>query len=280
MDRDRTRADYTLEDLELATSACLHLALVLGAFTEEFTLVGGLVPSLLVPQTGPSPAIAHAGTKDVDLGLAFSVLDEQRYASIADTLREAGFAVDTNERGNNSFFRWRTQPDLPLVTVDFLLDTADWQGGLSGTVAKLDSDFGVLLSEGLHLVWKDRHLVRLSGPNLRGQRAKRDLWVCGPGAFVILKALALRGRYSTKDAYDLDYLLRYYGSSLADIVSALRPLQDDPVAQKALGWLADDYATLDSTGPGRLAEFHQRPDDDELKADAQGLVQLLLRELG
>ena len=32
--------------------------------------------------------------------------------------------------------------------------------------------------------------------------------MCGPGAFVVLKALAFRDRGEPKDAYDLVYVLR------------------------------------------------------------------------
>ena len=58
---------------------CLHVATVLGDLLQtELTVVGGLVPSLLIPQSSlPAAAEAHCGTLDVDLGLSLALLDEQ-----------------------------------------------------------------------------------------------------------------------------------------------------------------------------------------------------------
>jgi hypothetical protein len=103
---------------------------------------------------------------------------------------------------------------------------------------------------------------------LRGDQAR----VCGPGAFVVLKALAFRNRGENKDAYDLVYVLRSFGSGVQAVAQRLLPLRQDEVAQLALGHLREDFSEIDSVGPKRVADFaHGRPDDD-LQADARGLV--------
>jgi predicted nucleotidyltransferase len=51
-----------------------------------------------------------------------------------------------------------------------------------------------------------------------GERASREIWVCGPGAFVVLKALAFRTRGENKDAYDLYYVIRNYDCQVVDAI--------------------------------------------------------------
>ncbi|MEZ4479952.1 MAG: hypothetical protein R3B97_02210 [Dehalococcoidia bacterium] len=63
----------------------------------------------------------------------------------------------------------------------------------------------------------DREVITLDERLLDGERAIRQIGVCGPGAFVVLKALAFNGRGEPKDAYDLHYML----ASLADGPSAI-----------------------------------------------------------
>ena len=102
------------------------------------------------------------------------------------------------------------------------------------------------------------------------------MWVVGPGAFVILKALAFRGRGENKDAYDLFYVLRHLEAGLADIVRRLQPHAGDASARDALAFLKEDFAEIDSVGPRRVAEFLLGRLDEELQADARGLVLDLL----
>ena len=48
----------------------LYIATKLGDLNDEIVIIGGLVPSLIIPQAGPEQATSsHIGTMDVDLGL-------------------------------------------------------------------------------------------------------------------------------------------------------------------------------------------------------------------
>ena len=65
-----TAADYTPEQTELIRSATLTAATILGDYMDDLAVVGGLVPSLLIPQAElPAGADPHVGTMDLDLGL-------------------------------------------------------------------------------------------------------------------------------------------------------------------------------------------------------------------
>ena len=280
-DEPRYYDDYAAVGYGATRSTCLHVATLLGDLMERhLTLVGGLVPSLLIDQTTlPEGAESHCGTRDVDLGLSLALLEQDRYEEIAKQLRQAGFSMDENESGRPTRQRWRTPDDLPKVTIDFLIPQVQATDE-GGTLRNLAHDFAAIVTPGLQLATLDWRLVEVAGQTLSGERAKRKLRVCGPGAYAVLKARAFHGRGKGKDAYDLHYVLQHYGDGIQDVAQALRPLLHDPDAQEAMRWLAEDFAVLDSTGPATTATFlRQGQRDDDLQADVLGVVQDLLRSL-
>ena len=95
-----------------------------------------------------------------------------------------------NEAGNPTFQRWKIEPSRGLkVTVDFVIPPSlDEDEG--GKIRHIEKDFAAVITPGLHLAFQDRRRISLVGSTILGEKAKRVIWVCGPGAFIILKALA------------------------------------------------------------------------------------------
>lgn len=115
-----TAVGYTRKDIELVRSACLSLATYLGSFIDDLVVVGGLVPTLLIPSEHlRGNRESHVGTHELDLGLSLAILDESRYIQLVAQLKSANFAPDINERGKPANHRWKHQ--LEPVTVDFLI---------------------------------------------------------------------------------------------------------------------------------------------------------------
>ena len=104
--------------------------------------------------------------------------------------------------------------------------------------------------------------------------------MCGPGAFVIVKAFAFGARGENKDAYDLYYMIRNYGSDVDDISKHLNPILHEQATLKALQLLRRDFSDPDGLGPRRVAEFLYRTPNDELQADVVGFVRELLGKWG
>ena len=96
--------------------------------------------------------------------------------------------------------------------------------------------------------------------------------MCGPAAFVAMKAPALRPRGENKDAYDLWYMLRYYGNSVDDVVARAAAIRGEPETAEAIGYLRDEFREIDSIGPMRTAAFLGRDDEEEFRADVRGVV--------
>ena len=267
-------SDYRPDQVAQVKATCLYLATKLGDLMPELVVVGGLVPSLLIDQEQlPDHVDVHVGTMDLDLGLAFGLVGDERYQQVAERLRRAGFSHDQNEDGNPTRQRWRI--GHPPVTVDFLIEPDQASEAQAGRLFHLTDDWAAIIAPGLHLAFRNQQRITLKGKTIVGESAQRELCVCGAGAFVVLKALAFHNRGECKDAYDLYYMLRSYGDGVRSVVGELRPLLEDDSAQTALGYLREDFRNHDSIGPRRVAQFlFGRPDDDT-QADAVGFVQQL-----
>lgn len=270
-------SDYSPQLLDLVRSVCLYVCTKIGDFSEDFVVAGGLVPILIIPQDPPPEgADKHAGTRDLDLGFSLGIFDGSRYQEIADRLQGAGFAPDVSEDGNPTLQRWRLDKDIE-ATVDFLIpQTSPDEAG--GSIKHLERDFGAIITPGLELAFKDRINVTLSDKTPMGEIAERDVWVCGPGAFVVLKALAFGNRGENKDAYDLYYVVRNFGSGPIDVVRHLTPLLDSQPARRAIEILRRDFADPGAVGPARVARFLFGRPDEETQADVAGFVNQLLKE--
>jgi len=103
------------------------------------------------------------------------------------------------------------------------------------------------------------------------------MWVCGSGAFLVLKALAFRSRGENKDAYDLFYVLRNHGDGPTTVAESFRPLCDDSVARSALAIIEADFTTPDSVGAMRVAAFLAREGDATFLADVAGFAREFVR---
>lgn len=157
------------------------------------------------------------------------------------------------------------------MTIDFLIPSFDGSPR-PGKIFHLERDFGAVVSLGLDLAFQDRMIHTLDGTNVRGDRLTRDVWVCGPGALVVLKALACRGREKPKDAFDLFYVLRNFGDGPADVARRLRPWLDHEAVIRARAILASDFADETRTGPRRVARFLGMDDDAALRAEVVAFV--------
>jgi predicted nucleotidyltransferase len=246
---------------------------------DELVVVGGLVPSLIIDQSTLSPETdAHVGTMDLDVGLTLAIFDEKRYEALSERLRRAGFVPDTNEEGRLTNQRWKIT-NFGHVTVDFLIPPSDDDRDQGGKLKHIQSDFAAIVTPGLRLAFSDRQRIILSGRTIIGEEASREIWVCGPGAYTVLKALAFDGRGENKDAYDLFYVLRNYGAGIGDIVARLRPLLPESEAIKAIDILKRDFLSQDGLGPRRVSEFIHGAPDDDTQADVVGFVRMLLKGL-
>lgn len=271
-------SEYESEQFALVVATCLYVATKLGDLMDDLVIVGGLVPSLLIDQeTRPAGVDAHVGTTDLDVGLTLGLLGAGRYKTLSERLRDAGFRMDANAQGNVTRQRWTIRKG-GTVSLDFLIPPSR-PSDRGGRLRDLERDFAAIIAPGLALAFLDRERITLRGTTLLGEKATRDIWVCGAGAYVVLKALAFDIRGANKDAYDLHYVIRGYGADVEDVAAKLRPLASSPDTKKALAILRRDFLDIDAVGPRRVAEFIRGKPDVDLQADVVGFVGRLLERL-
>ena len=271
--------DYKKEDVELVRQTCLYVATKLGDLLDDLVVVGGLVPSLLIPDESlPAGEDVHIGTMDLDLGLSLALLDTKRYEDLKLRLYRADFKPDENEEGNPTFQRWKIMPAADLrVTVDFLIPPS-LAADKGGDLRHIEKDFAAVITPGLRLAFQDKKKVSLKGLTPLGEKADRKIWVCGPGAFIVLKALAFHQRGENKDAYDLYYVIRNYGGGVDDVFRCLSPLLEEVETKEALEILTRDFMDPDGVGPIRVAQFQYNEPNSELQADVAGYTRELLNK--
>ena len=256
----------------LIRRACIEVATRLNDFREDLCIVGGLVPSLLVDlNQQPKGAEPHAGTNDLDLGLSLAIFDDQKYEAIAQRLRDAGFRRDINQAGNPTSQRWHLGQG---VLLDFLIQPSRPEDK-GGRLRNVEGDFAAVIVPGLHLAFRDFVEVQVDGETLSGGTATRMVKVCGPGAFIALKALAFQSRGQNKDAYDLWYVLL----NRPDAAACFRELAADREAQQAIVVLQRDFADQTNIGPRRIAEFLYGRSNPVLQADVAGFVRRFLAQV-
>jgi hypothetical protein len=82
-------------------------------------------------------------------------------------------------------------------------------------------------------------------------------------------------------AYDLFYVLQYYGSGVHDVIEHLAPLlRASPDAQRAMEILRDDFADPNGDGASAVATFLFGRSDEDLQADVAGFTRSLLAFFG
>ncbi len=270
-------SEYRPEQVTLVYQTCLYIATKLGDLLDELVVVGGLVPSLLIPRKSlPQGVDPHIGTMDLDLGLTLALLDAKRYENLTERLRRAGFGPDTNKEGNFTFQRWKIELSKDMkITIDFVIPPSV-VNDVGGKLRNIEKDFAAVITPGLQLAFRDRQKISIEGQTILGGKARREMWVCGPGAFVVLKALAFGTRGEDKDSYDLYYMIRNYGNGVEDVYKCLAPLLGDQDSQKALEILKRDFSDLDTIGPLAVAKFLYRDRNDDLQAEVVGFVGELL----
>jgi hypothetical protein len=285
-DIPRRAEDYSSEDLRQVKAACLEVATRLKDLLDDLVIVGGLVPALLVDRKqteslhGAGPLDRHVGTRDLDLGFAIGLVDEGRYTEISTRLQRCGFEPDVNEKGNVTPQRWRHESASEL-TIDFLISpmTGEEKGG---DVKRLEGGrLSALVTPGLELAFEDLCSLELSGTRLDQAETTEEIPVCGPGAFVLLKALACRNRGKNKDKYDLVYVIRNYGEGPPTVAEHFRPFLEarHPEAEEAEEILSDLFENSRSIGPVAVSQFVYGHPDEQLQADAAAFVRDFLEEI-
>jgi len=207
-----TAAGYNAEHTLACERALVTLLRGFGTFKQSLRLVGGLVPRYLTPERPPDVP-AHVGTSDVDIVLNIQVLaDGDAYKTLAQQLKERGFARVVNERGQASSWRWQRQgEEHEFVVVEFLRDAGDTlpPGSVSTVEDERVSALAIRHVGIVHDWFAERAVTAelLDGGGITTETVR----FADAVSFIVLKAIAYDERHENKDAADLIHVMRYAG---------------------------------------------------------------------
>lgn len=257
----------------------------------HLAIVGGAVPSLLVPEP-PEDIGHHAGTNDLDLLISLHLLDGETadyYRAIIDGLRDLGLHPD-DEDGRQVKWRWVGRHREARVQVEFLCPARTRAGrpeppaastpaeaniGPTGEITALAVGFG-------HLVPNDTVSITRRVESSRGTLTF-EFPVAGLASWLCLKADAIMRRDKPKDAYDVVWLLTALGPDEGARRIAVSPLLAAEYADEVrsqLGRLVGDQFRDDGcVGPTAYADFLNATPGTKERRHATGTLAALSREL-
>jgi hypothetical protein len=243
------------EDAILICTVCLTVAEALQEIGHYTTIVGGLVPSLLINQESAEAGFhAHAGTRDLDVGIDIGIEDKAKLRTIGDRLRQGGFIPNPKSDSAEAATTW-CHGESANIRIDLLVQaTADFPHRKS---ARISDELSATAFDGLEFAFRDRIPLQLTGRTLQGESVTSRVYCCGPASYVILKTQAFLSRGEDKDVYDLVYLLRFWPAGIREIAENLLRWRENETVEAVINRLRGLFADLDSPGPESYTRFRQ-----------------------
>jgi hypothetical protein len=260
-------------------SVLVEVVHILGDYVEDMAIVGGWVPTLLIE----GAAEEHAASMDVDLALNQEKISEEAYATINKILTEHGYRQNTEKNAQFKYFKDLTV-DGQTFTIELDLLTGEY-GGDTGRSRRHESiqDVHPLKARGADLVFERTKTITVSGelPNDGG----KDTVTCkiaGVVPFLVMKGIVLARRKKPKDAYDIEYVLRFYPGSIETIAELMSADLENGLVKEALNNMSQKFETVDHVGPASVAVFLGIDDKEEqmrIKRRAFETVQAFLKRM-
>jgi len=272
------QGDYREAEVQACFSVLLEVMTVLGGFRENVVIVGGNVPSLLIP----SAKEKHLGTLDIDLALDFKHISDDTYKTIIETLCAR---VYYQEEGEQPFIFHRDIEDKSgsKISVEIDLLAGEYGGTGKGHRHQKIQDAQARKARGCDLVFDSAVRVNLAGTLPSGAKNEVIVKVPSIGPFLVMKGMAIWERMKEKDAYDIYYCCRNYPGGLTALVKAIKPLVMKKLAREGLGKIKTKFAIVDGIRPTWVTEFLEIVDREErarVQREAFELVNALMEKLG
>jgi len=272
------QSDYPQAEVQACFSVLLEIMTILGEFRENAVIVGGNVPSLLIPSADEK----HLGTLDIDLALDFNHISDDSYNTIVKTLIARDYY---QKEGEQPFIFYRDVRNEfgGEITVEIDLLAGEYGGTGKKHRHQIIQDAQARKARGCDLVFDSPVRVALAGTLPGGAQNEVNVKIPSIGPFLVMKGMALWSRMKEKDAYDIYYCCRNYPGGLTALVQATKPLVKSRLAREGLGKIKDKFITVDGIGPTWVADFLEIEDRDErarVNREAFEIVNALMEKLG
>lgn len=248
----------------------------------HLTIIGGLVPPLLVP-TVEQGLETHVGTMDLDMCMSVTLLegDVGQYENLQKGLERAGFEV-LREDSKPVSWRWRRR-NTKLI-VEFLCpvpaDGSKRAGELHRPGGPVAGRLSALVLDAGDLIAADARVVKRKVGTSTGE-LEFEFRVAGPLSWLVSKADALMRRDKTKDAYDLVWLCECWPGGQAALAAELRasPHFTSAKAVDGLARLRAAFGDREQVGPKQYADFMLDESRERSALRAVGAIEALFKAL-
>ncbi|HEX2495094.1 MAG TPA: hypothetical protein VHK24_15080 [Steroidobacter sp.] len=275
-------ADYDDRGARAALAVVVELGQVLGAHRDAFVIIGGTVPSLLLPSADPQ----HIGSLDVDLDLDTDKLADHGYADLIEKLDAARY--ERNVEGLKPFQLRRTVDlrdggEPVAVIVDLLMPKG---ARTAKNRPKLVEGLRVQEADGGAIALHSNLKVLIAGTMPDGRKNEVEMLVASIPALLVMKGYALVQRDKKKDAYDIYFCIRNYQDGIDALANECAKLLDDPVAREGFENIARKFDSADAFGPQTVRLFLEGSralggmSPAQIQEDAFRQVRALLAALG
>lgn len=282
MSEPTVAADYDDRGARAAHAVLVELGQVLGAHRDAIVIIGGTVPSLLLPDAEP----AHIGSLDIDLDLDPEKLADHGYADLIEKLDAAGYERDVE---GLKPFQLRRRVNLgdggePIaVIVDLLMPKG---ARTTKNRPRLVDGLRVQEADGGDIALRNSLKLVIAGTMPDGRKNKVNMLVASIPALLVMKGYALVQRDKKKDAYDIYFCIRNYKGGIDALAVECATLLDDPVARESFSNIAGKFGSEDAFGPKTVRLFVEGSNalgdmtPAQMQEDAFRQVRAFLKALG
>lgn len=255
----RTVSQFVPGVVEASRAVLGELGVILRPYLQNLVLIGGWAPYFLL--RAHEQQVDHVGSIDIDLAVHPRITEKGGYASIAQLITARGYQPPQDELADIFEFRYDRRLISPYdqkpytIRVDFLtLEAGD--PATERRHRTVQPDLRAFKASGCELAFEQPAVIEIHAklPDAGGE-ATVQWQVANIAASLVMKSLALGGRYKEKDAYDLFYLVRHYQQGPASVVESVRLLLHLPVVQEACRHLRQAFGDIRATGPAWVANF-------------------------
>jgi hypothetical protein len=270
-----TKKDYDALQVEAARSVMLELVRLLGEYRDDIVVVGGWVPTLLIPQN----KARHIGSIDVDLALNHTSLKDTGYKTICRLLEERQYKPDEKQ----PFIYWRTVKvgDREIkVEVDLL--AGEYEGTGKGHRTQKIQDIRARKARGCDLAFEFVKEISVEGTLPNGAKDKASVRIAAIIPFLAMKGMAMATRLKEKDPWDVYYCVKNYPGGTAALAAEFIPHIGHGLINEGLMHIAEKFESPEHRGPKSVADFEEiiaREERAFIQRDTYERVHDLLRRL-
>ncbi len=239
--------DYSEEAVAAARSVLIEVCHLLGEYRESIVLVGGWVPTFILPKAKEH----HIGSTDVDLALDHKHLHKAGYQKIEKLLLNSGYVKDKKTE-------FRFEKSIGEITVFVDLLAGEYSGTGKGHRHQKIQNLKARKTRGSDLAFENPLNITVRGILPSGDKDEVNIRVASIVSFMVMKGMALADRIKDKDAYDVYYCVSNYPGGFEGLAKEFEDFKSNKLVREGLEKIRKAFLTIEHVGPGQVAKSYEK----------------------